>query len=293
MEIFHTNSGIRFSEKVEQVVEFATKGNILTLLSSIVPFVEAVFGAISTGSFSKGIQSLEKKPPAEDIRMVENFESIADSLGDLNLREGFDALPTAKDRAWYFSLIIFALYTYLDVYSRDLVDIIENNGKLASKLEEHLGLLANKRDNKSRPPVLDVKGMRRFGIVRRLTTIAAGLQIDDVLLEIIGDELEVFRRGISKFVDIRGKVAHSNPKLDHAEYTFQELEKDLGEIEVDYSEIDSFIEKIGLTQFGLPQIKEATRELTEVLKKTQLLLLTAVIYPALIDSVLHALIDNN
>jgi len=101
----------------------------------------------------------------------------------------------------------------------------------------------------------------------------------------------VLRRGISKFVDTRGKAAHSNPRLDYAEYTLKEFEKDLDEIEIDLSEFDGFIEKIGFTRYGLPQIKDATMGLGKVLEKTQLILLTSVVFPALIDAVLHNLLN--
>jgi hypothetical protein len=292
-EIFQTEAGIRFGGQVDQVLEFAMKGNLLTLFSSMVPFLEGVFQAIGEGAFSKVIQKQEEKPPIEDIQIVADLESLAYRVNGMDLKEGLEALPTTDDGSWYFSLVVFALYTYLDVYTRALIDTIGTNKMLSSKIVSHLSEIAERRSDKSRPAVLDVKGMKRFGVERRLVTIERGLSIDSVLHNAVGkEELDNLRKGISKFVEIRGKVAHSNPKLDHEEYTFKELEEDLDEIDIDFSEFDGFIERIGFAQYGLPQIKDATVELGGVLNKTRLILLTAVVYPALIDAVLQALLDT-
>lgn len=292
-ELFSTGPGKRFGEQVNQVMDFATKGNLLTVLSSIMPFVEAIMQTMAAGAFSKAIRKMEKKPPPQDLTLVEDMESLLNRVDGMNIREGMEALPSAEDRSWYFSLIIFALYTYLDVYSRSLVDLINNNEKMTAEIENYLSEIAEKRSDKSRPPVIHGKGMKRFGIKRRLLTIENGLSLNSILFQVVGEnEMKILREGVVKFIDIRGKVAHSNPKLEHEEYTFEELEKDLAEIELDFSELDKFIEKIGFTQYGLPQIKNAALEIGGVLRKTQLILLTSVVYPALLDAVLQAIIES-
>ncbi|MFW9912918.1 MAG: hypothetical protein ACFFEU_10635 [Candidatus Thorarchaeota archaeon] len=72
----------------------------------------------------------------------------------------------------------------------------------------------------------------------------------------------------------------------------EELEEDLSEIDMDFREFDDFIEETGFTQYGLPQIKNAAMGIMEVMKKIRLILLTSVLYPALIDAVLQAMIES-
>jgi hypothetical protein len=59
------------------------------------------------------------------------------------------------------------------------------------------------------------------------------------------------------------------------------------DIIIDFDELDDMFEKIGFSQYGIPQIKDAAAEVFDVLKKLRLILLMASLYPALIDAVLH------
>ena len=61
---------------------------------------------------------------------------------------------------------------------------------------------------------------------------------------------------------------------------------------MDFGEFDDFIEKIGFSQYGLPQIKDAAEEIMKVLMKIRLILLTSIVYPALIDAVLQTMLDS-
>jgi hypothetical protein len=291
-ELFESVSGKKFGEQINQILEFVTKGNLLTMISSVVGFVEGMLQVLSSGNFSQMIEKLDKKPPPEDVQLLSDLESLASRVDGMNLKEGLESLPGAEDRSWYFSLIIFALYTYLDVYTRSLIDLISTNEILSTKLEAYLATIAEKRPDKSRLPILDVEEMKRFGIGRRLDTIERGLSIDPILEQVVGKvDMNIFRKGTAKFIEIRGKAAHSNPRLNHEDYTFEELENDIDEIEVDFSEFDGFIDKIGFYQYGLPQVKEATLELGGVLRKIRLILLMAIVYPALIDVVLQSTMD--
>jgi hypothetical protein len=293
VEVFRTATGVRFGEQVDQILDFVMRGNLLTLLSSIAPFIEGMYRAMAEGALSKAIQKQNEKPPQPDIELIADMESLASRMDGMELTEGLETLPSADDRSWYLSLIIFTLFTYLDVYTRTIIDVVSANSILSTKMQTHLAKVAEKRSDKSRPAVLDVKGMKRFGVERRLLTIESGLSIDSVLLHFMDKkELINLREVFSKFIEIRGKVAHSNPRLDHEEYTFEELEEDLDEIEIDFSELDGFVEKIGFAQYGLPQIKDAAVGIGEVLKKTRLILLTAVVYPALIDAILQSLLET-
>ena len=271
-DIFCTESGKRFGQQIDQVLEFSRKGLVLTMLPALGNYSQAVLNAMAAGSFGKMLDNAGKKPPSLDIQFVRDAESLMSRVDITKIVEGFEDLPTSEDRGWYFSFTILAIFAYLDVYSRSIIDLmIRNPGELGFDFDE-------------------VKG---FSVKRRLATVYEKMSIHSILSHFVDAKtLDRLHSGFSKFIKIRGKIAHSNPRLNHDEYSFKELEQDLEEFEIDYSEIDEFIVKIGFAQYGITKVKDATKEIGEVFRKVRLVLMMAATYPALIDAVVCNMIHQ-
>ncbi|MHA1780925.1 MAG: hypothetical protein ACTSYL_08675 [Candidatus Thorarchaeota archaeon] len=291
VDIFQTEPGRLFGEQANQLLEFVMKGQLLTIMPIIGDFAQKMIDAISEGWLSEAINRTEKKPQPDDVMMIQALELLSQHLEKNEFAEGLELFPSAEDQLWYISLITFALYTYLDVYSVSLIDLIKENEILSSKLEKYLGKKAHERPDKTRAPTLRVHEMKRFGVKLRLTTFERGLEIDSVLAQLIGQvELEVVRNSFFKFVEIRGKIAHKNPRLGQNEYSYQKFEKDLENIGIDFKETEDFMKKIGLPIEGISQILETSIRIGEMIKKTIMIVEMATLYPAFIDAVLAAIL---
>lgn len=271
--IFNTEPGKRFEEQVNQVLEFITKGHVLTTLPAIAK------------SAKRRVDALATEYPA--------LKPLLRRVNESNMIEAMEELPAEEDRPWYFSFGIMAIYAYLESYIKQMTRLVSGNDDLRSRINEYLLADAENRPDKTRPAILEVEQMSRFGVRSRLNTIDGALDISPLLAKIIGEsEINILRNGTLRFIDIRGKVAHSNPKLDHEDYTFDALEADLDDFVVDLSEMEGFLDKIGFSQYGISEIKDAVNQVAEDFKKIRLLLLTAIVYPALIDAVVHVLLSK-
>ena len=282
-EIFNAKQGVQFGEQVDQLIEFTIKGQLLTLLPPALDFVMSNLAALEAGTFSQFMLSQKEKHSDDDIKGVQAMEELAGKVDRINLKEGFDSLPTQEDRAWYFSFTILALYAYLDVYTKSLVDAIESNKHLSVSFEKYLLDFSIESFN----------ALKNMSIGKRLSVIENGLRIDTHLIRIVSERnLQIYRTGLTKFIRIRGRVAHSNPKLNHEQYSYEDLEKEMDDIVVDFGELDQFVEKIGFAQYELQQMKKSVSEAGKVLNKVRLVLMMAIVYPALIDASLSVLMND-
>ena len=274
-DVFSTESGKLFGQQIDQVLEFSRKGLILTSLPALGEYTQDVLNAMAIGALSKTVEKLEKKPSPIDMQFLHDAESLVSRMDITETIEGFRELPTSEDRAWYFSFTILAIFAYLDEYSRSLTEMIEQNPIFSTYSK------------------LSTEEMKGFSVKRRFTTIFDELSIRSIVSRFVDTKtIDHFQNGFSNFIRIRGKIAHSNPRLNHNEYSFSELESDVEEIEFDYNEVDELIEKIGFAQYGISKVKEASEEIAEVVKKVRMVVLMASIYPALIDVVLSNMIHT-
>jgi hypothetical protein len=192
---------------------------------------------------------------------------LAEALGE-DLNENLDL-------NWLRTLSAFSLYTYLDVYSRNVIKWIDRNTVMRNRLTEHLIEYSKTRSDKSRLPITDAKEMRKLSVKNRLVQIEKGLLSN----AIDGVAMDDHRTSWSKFIEFRNKAAHHDPRVELPQETLRRLKKSLGEPEYD---------------FGSPAFKfqKETINRTKGFQKVCAVFTQALLYPAYVDAGLDALLND-
>ncbi|TFH07010.1 MAG: hypothetical protein E4H14_09505 [Candidatus Thorarchaeota archaeon] len=221
-----------------------------------------------------------------DILFTETMEKMASRLNQKDLTEGFQSIPSVEDRSYYFSFTILALFAYLDVYSSNLLTTIIKNKKLSEILRKYLSHQLGIKTTDAHDIVDLIKKLR--GIKEKLYSIDSAFSISEIFSSIeTQKKVEIYREGLKRFIGIRNRIAHSDPKLNHEEYTYENLESDLNDFEISFKDVEQFVERIGFSQYGLDEIKSETSDIAQFQEKVRLALIMAIIYPAIIDVVIH------
>jgi len=282
VDIFQTNPGKLFAKQVEQIVSFAIRGLSSTIIPAAYSSVKEMFPRLLENQYSDWMKKQRGKQIDPAILLTETMEKMVSRLDQKVVIEGFQNIPSVEDRAYYFSFTILALYAYLDVYSSNLLKIIIKNKKLSEILRKHLSNQTIDAHDKVDP----IKKLR--SIRAKLNSIDSAFSVSEIYSSIeTQKKVEIYREGLKRFIQIRGKIAHSNPKLNHEEYTYEDLESDLKGIEINFRDVGKFMEKIGFTKYGLIEIKSETSNIVQISEKVLLALIMAIIYPAIIDVVIH------
>jgi hypothetical protein len=282
VDIFQTNPGKLFAKQVEQIVNFAIRGLSLTIIPVIFPNVKEMVPRFLENFFSDLMEKQTGKHIDSAILSKEAKELMASRLDQKIVTEGFQSFPSVEDRPYYFSFTILALFAYLDVYSSNLLKTIIKNKKLSEILRKYLNHRLGAHD------IVDPKKKKLRSIKERLYSIDSAFSISDIFSSIeTQKKVEIYRKGLERFIEIRNKIAHSDPKLNHEEHTYEDLESDLNDFEISFKDVEQFVERIGFSQDGLAEIKSETSDIAQISVKVRLALIMAIIYPAIIDVVIH------
>jgi hypothetical protein len=286
VDIFQTNPGKLFAKQVEQIVSFVIRGLSHTIIPAAYSSVKEMIPRFLEDYFSDLMKKQTGKQIDSAILSKEAREMMASRLDQKVVTEGFQSFPSGEDRPYYFSFTILALFAYLDVYSSDLLKTIIKNKKLSEILRKYLNHQLGIKATDAHDIVDVIKKLR--GIKEKLYAIDSAFSISEIFSSIeTQKKVEMYREGLKKFIRIRGKIAHSNPKLNHEEYTYEDLESDLNDFEISFKDVEQFVERIGFSQYGLDEIKSETSDIAQITKKVRLALIMAIIYPAIIDVVIH------
>lgn len=284
-EIFCTTSGILFGNQADEVMEFGLRGQFITMIPQLIEFVKKAGTIVGSDEYEHLV--LKDKTAEMDPKFITMRSAIKEI--DLEELNGFEEVLTKTDRLWYISLIVFALYSYLDLYSRSLSELISTNEHLRSMMELHLKRSIHNESGEEQ--ILVDKTLKGFGMSRRLKEIETGLEMDSILIPLIGEPtLTSYRGAFSKFKKLRNKIAHNNPRLGVSEYTYEAFETDLDEIKLDFEQVEMQPEIKALFGDTLQLLQQPMMELQEYIKRTSLIVGMATLYPALIDAVLSVLI---
>ncbi len=195
------------------------------------------------------------------------------------------------DPLWFVSLVVLALYAYLEEYASAVLDVVATNSRIRRAIESYLSGTGRQTHDRTRVPVLTVEQLRGAGMKKKLSTIERSLSIDGLLHDMIGEEkYKAYTTAFEKYVEIRGKIAHKSPRLGANEYTDAHFGIDVGEF-------DSRLipETIRAGPLLRENIEEMSKSLFNLLKMT--LSINAVVkmatqYPALLDCVLSVLVKH-
>jgi len=289
--IMHTRLGRRLGRQVDAAVDFVTKGYVMTMMPEFMKMNKTIMKGIAKGEVrdfitkTGQIESLSQK----DIRLIEAMETLANEYVD-DSSESADAFLNSDDRLRFLSFTVFSAYTYLEVYSRGLVQLIGRKKDLSTMMEAYLPVFTERRSDKSRPPVLTTRDMLHLSLKLRLGAIEEGLGIDGVVADLIGsDTLKLYRDAFARFLELRQKVAHWDPCPDEEEYVYKRMEKDFRPLELDMEDVSNqppFVKRI------MEQVKTAATDAFESFRKITLVVSMAMVYPALIDAVVKVLVSK-
>ena len=120
VDIFQTNPGKLFAKQVEQIVSFAIRGLSITIIPAAYSSAKEMVPRFLEDYFSDLMKKLTGKQIDSAILSKEARELMAIRLDQKVVTEGFQNLPSAEDRPYYFSFTILAFFAYLDVYSSKL-----------------------------------------------------------------------------------------------------------------------------------------------------------------------------
>lgn len=245
------------------------------------------FERIASGEWREAIEQEQGTLDEQDARMIEGFEIIAEGWEESE-EEPQEEIMAEKDWLWFLSLTAFALYAYLDVYSRALIDLIAQDKLLLQRLEEYLDA-GEALDN--RPESLSA--LKSSSIKKRMHSLVKALEIDEMIAQCIDpDFFQKYSGAFSKFMRIRNKVTHSNPRMDAERYAYSEFKSDLDELRSVLEDIEkSDIESDFLREM-MEGIEEYLLELSPTVGRLLLIVKMATIYPALIDCVISVLLST-
>ncbi len=285
--LFQTEEGKRFGSQVECAADFAIRGHTLSI---ILPIAGSLVKTTSHGIARGDLDGLVTEETPQDER--EKFNAIKLLMKDLTAQDTEDPeelLYVREDVLWFLSLVTFSLHTYLDVYSRSIIERIDCTPSLRMRIDEFLTEKPEKLTDSLGRPIQRTADVKRVGVFRRLTIIEEGLGLEKVLGSVIEpEELSSIRRACKTFNRIRGKIAHADPRLGQEHYSFKDFDKDMEVVMLDFEEVQDAVELPKYLQGIMTLIKPGIEELSEVLKRTALVIRMALIYPALLDAAIHA-----
>lgn len=191
------------------------------------------------------------------------------------------------DPLWFASLVALAFYAYLENYASALVDLISNSEDLVNRIESHLVKMASLQKRRSRPPIVTFEGLGQMGVRAKLRTITDALSLEEDLLKVLDKEkLEMYKKAFEQYIKIRGKIAHSSPRLSAEEYTLQEFDFDLGTF--DPRVLPPILEDTTMFKEGVLEFSRGIFAITKSFIRIEAVVKMAIMYPGLLDCALSA-----
>lgn len=282
--LFVTPAGRSFGEQADNILDFVMRWTIISIL---LPVMTRTSSIVTEGIARGDLEDFLNvdSQPIEEQEKIRALKMLLSGFDSGNLEEVEEILISDEDAQWYLSLITFALHSYLDVYSISLIERLSSRKNVFVEIRSE----ARKANNE-----LDWNSLKRRSPVGRLIKIEELLEIEQLLEPLIESEgLDIFRKGCKQFGRVRNKLAHANPKLKEDQYSFGNLQIDLSELEVDFSEI---IEKTNVPKYVEEMMTEmvpAMKTMSEIFKKATLITLLAIMYPAILDVAIDGILALN
>jgi len=289
-EVFVTKHGRVLGANAHRTLQFALKGVAMTQISVIVGLGPRFFERIAEGGLREAAESEGEDLEPKDNDIIRALETIAQHYPDSEEAEEDDPrLLDPEDSLWYFSLVAFALYAYLDVYLKNLIDVVASHKDSCQRIEQFLKVNRDEEVGIPDSEPMTVAGLKQRSLKYRLFCLVEGLGLSEILKDVLSEEeLKKYWSAYEAFLTIRHKVAHSNPRLETERYTFPEMETDLEEYKFIVENIDELDVKSKFVADIIGDFIEELPDVFSVLNRLMLVVKMATFYPALVDCALAA-----
>ncbi len=285
--LFATDFGQRLGRQTDELLNFIFKSHLLGI-----PFgkIQSLSKAFLLSDELTGILETSHAD-GKDRELMESFRKILPHMTE-NDRESIDqALYSDDDLVWFLPLVTISLFTYIEVYSGNLIDSLVQCSTIETELTAHLVEFSDKRPDKSRPPITSIVGMGKLSVRNRLLQTEKGLSLDEIIHGVLDKaSLDKHRKRWIKFVDLRTDAAHRDPRIELPKTIIQAIEDALPEIDEDIVDMKA-AKKIGpaLTRVA-EEVRKQTIAAQKRMQKITMIFTMALIYPALIDTIVAELV---
>ncbi len=280
-DMFSSDFGRLLGRQVDEVLDFAMRGLILSSFMTMMRHIEEISKGIVDGELD-GLTTSDTEP-----NELEKFNALKLLMADYDWAESItsiEELLPKQDRLWYASTLNFAIYAYLDRYTRSLVHHISANAKMSQEIDTYLARNSQEPSERWRLDVTHAEDLIRFGVEKRVREIERGLKLGSVLEEIVGKETAgSCRRNFRRFMEIRHKMAHHDPRPEFREHTWEVVEQSIPELDG-----FDFPLKEGILRSAFDGLASSLRESFPLFAKIVSMALAGILYPALIDGIVAA-----
>ncbi|RLI98736.1 MAG: hypothetical protein DRP08_07890, partial [Candidatus Aenigmatarchaeota archaeon] len=289
-ELFRTPCGVRFGNQAEAATDFALRGYALSVILPVAGKVSSIVGrGIARGDLD--VFKTDETSPIDHAK-IELLETLAKDFTVPSPDEVEELVHFEDDVLWFLSLVTFSFHPYLDVYSMCIIDFVGNQEVLDNAMQNHLLRCIQPITDPLGNPILKTAQLKRLGVFNRLAAIEQGLGLSSIIENLLeAKELDGIRKACKKFNHIRGRIAHSDPRLPREKYTFAEFEKDLEEPLLDFESMKKEAKLPKYLNEVMKTIEPEIESLSEIYGTTALVVRMAITYPAILDVILSALLS--
>ncbi|MFW9887060.1 MAG: hypothetical protein ACFFER_02685 [Candidatus Thorarchaeota archaeon] len=197
----------------------------------------------------------------------------------------------------FYALYILSLSAYIDSFIEHLMKrVVEDQVvcfKIVQTLEKSIGTIITLRDlkgyDKSPTKVLSRIVYRHAprSAVARLDMILQAIGVKDLVRQCLkGKGLENCRNDLKKFIEIRGKVAHSNPSITAEAFLQEYRDEILAKNRTFFTGILPQLEEDLANSLLLRSVKNVLQGLTDQMVMSFAVPMKSLSYPAVVDRVL-------
>lgn len=150
----------------------------------------------------------------------------------------YNLLYANYDISWFRPLVVLSLYSYLETYTGNIIEWIEEHVPSCDRLSNHIIEYLDSLDENAKPSIAKHKNypelpfqklVKGLSVKNRPIHIERGLSLDTLLTNYLKEEeLNYYRENWKKYVRIRHSAAHRDPSVALPEDLVQAADEILG-----------------------------------------------------------------
>ena len=285
-KIFATDFGQRLGRQADELLNFIFKSHLLGIPLGKTLSLSKTF--LASEEFAKKLETSQSDD--SDRELMESILKIQEHLAEDDPESIDQALYSEDDLVWFLPLVTLSLFTYIEVYSGKLIDKLVQCPAIETELTSHLIKYSDEREDRSRPPISTIREMGRISVKNRLIQTETGLSLDKVIHGVlVKTSLDKHRDRWKKFIDLRNDAAHRDPRIELPKAIIQAIEEALPDAENEILDMKA-VKNIGPTFTRVvEEVQKQTTAAQHRFQKVTMMFTMALVYPALIDTVIAEL----